>query len=234
MIPVEFTRVETSSFLKIYKELCKEYHITVQGAVETAAGVAMVTMLEAEEYEVESNVTVNIRPFLKTKLPDDYVGAYFLGLKFKNLVVSSPDADKFWGMARHASDDIHARLNKKEHIKMWPMLKCLFPVFIDGFRRKAKDVKPSRRFEELVVFTNLGYAKFLDGSPDDDVILRARFGCSAEHQRGTMFGNNIATFNGKLFWTVVYFSNIVNDSTAKKYADLVKETILKAIKDIKD
>ena len=213
--------------------MCKEHKTTVQGAVQTAAGVAMVTMLEAEEYEVGSNVTVNIRPFLKTKLPDDYAGAYFLVLQFKSLVVSSPDADKFWGMARQASDDIHARLNKKEHIKMWPTQKCLLPVFIDGFR-KANDDRSGRRFEQLVVFTNLGYAKFLDGSPDDDVILRARFGCSAEHQCGTIFGNNIATFNGKLFWTVVYFSNIVNDSTAKKYADLVKGTILETIKDIKD
>jgi len=230
MIPVEFTKVETSSLLK----MCKEHKATVQEAVQTAAGVAMVTMLEADEYEVESNVTINIRPFLKCKVPDDYAGVYFLGLKFKNVVESSPDADRFWSMATQASDDFHAQLNKKEHLNMLPTLKCLFPVLIDGFRRKAKDVKPSGRAEQLVVFTNLGYAKFLDGSPEDEVILRARFGCSAEHQYGTIFGNNIVTFNGKLFWTVVYFSNIVNDSTAKKYADLIKGTILKAIKDIKD
>ena len=44
MIPVEFTEVETSSLLK----MCKEHHITVQGAIQTAAGVAMVNMLEAD------------------------------------------------------------------------------------------------------------------------------------------------------------------------------------------
>jgi len=95
MIPVEFTKVETSNVLK----MCKWHKATVQGAVQTTAGVAMVTMLQAEEYEVESNVTVNVRPFGKSKIPDEYAGAYFLLLQCKNLIVSSPDANTFWSMA---------------------------------------------------------------------------------------------------------------------------------------
>ena len=87
---------------------------------------------------------------------------------------------------------------------------------------------------QLVGFTNLGYAKFLDGSPDDDVILRARFGCSARNQLGAIFANNMVTFNGRLFWTVIHLSKIVSDATAQKYANLVKGTILKVIKDIND
>ena len=98
---------------------------------------------------------------------------------------------------------------------------------------KANDDRSGQRNGQLLVFTNLGYAKFLDRSPDDDVILRARFGAVAVHQRGSIFSNNIVTFNGKLFWTVIYYSNIVSDDTAQKYADLVKRTILKAIKDTK-
>ena len=45
------------------------------------------------------------------------------------------------------------------------------------------------------------------------------------------FANNIATFNDQLFWTVVYYSNITSEATPQKYADLVKETIFKAVKD---
>ena len=90
------------------------------------------------------------------------------------------------------------------------------------------------RNEQLLVFTNLGYAKFLDGSPDDEVILRARFGCSAVHQRGSVFNHEIATFNGKLFWSVIYYSNVVSDATAQTYANLVKGTIIKAIKEFKN
>ena len=66
MIPVEFTKVETSSLLRV----CKEHQTTVQGAVQTAAGSAMVTMHEMDEYEAESKChrqsISNIRPFLKS------------------------------------------------------------------------------------------------------------------------------------------------------------------------
>ena len=216
--------------------MCKEHQTTVQGAVQTAAGIAMVTMLEEQEWEVESNVTVNVRPFLKSEVPNDYAGAYCFGLQCKNLAVSSPDANKFWSMAKIASGDLHAKLNQKVHIKMWPTINCLLSVMIQMFggMAKAKDDRSGRRSGQLLSFTNLGHAKFLNRSPGDEIILRARFGCSAQHQRGTVFANSVATFNGKLIWTVIYYSNIVNDATAKKYADIVKGTILKALNDIND
>ena len=75
---------------------------------------------------------------------------------------------------------------------------------------------------------------FQTGSPDDEVILLVRFGCSAVHQCGFVFSNNIATFNGKLFWTVIYYSNVVSDAAAQKFANLAKGTILKAIEEFKD
>jgi len=225
IIPVEFTKDETSSLLK----KCKEHQTTVQGAVQTAAGVAMVTMLEKQEFEVETNVTVNSRPFFKSKVPNEYVGPYLAFLRCKNKVVTSPNAKKFWSMAKSTSEDIHAKLKKNEHMEMSLMFYYMSPLFHQSMTESTKDDKSGRRSRQLVVFTNLGYCKFLDGSPDDDVILRARFGCSAEHQQGHIFANNLATFSGKLFWTFVYYSNITSDATAQRYVDLVKETILKAI-----
>jgi len=230
IIPLELTKNETSSLLK----KCKEHQTTVQGAVQTAAGVAMVTMLKEQEFEVESNVTVNARPFFKTKVPNDYPGPYIAGLQCKNMIVTSPDAGKFWSMAKDASKDIHTRLKNNKHMEMAVMFYCLSPLIglIFSDTGKNRSDKSGGRFKQLVVFTNLGHCKFLDGSPDDDdVILRARFGCTAEHHQGNIFANNMATFNGKLFWTVVYYNNITSDATAQQYADLVKDTILKGIKD---
>ena len=195
---MEFSKVETSRLLK----MCKEHQTTVQGAVQTAAGVAVVAMLEEQEWKVESNVTVNVRPFLKSEVPDDYAGVYFLFLQCKDLMVSSPDANKFWSMARQASSDLHAKLYKNDHMKMWPIITGMARM-LRGVT-KAKDYRSGQRNGQLVVFTNLGYAKCLDRSPDDDVILRARFGSVAVHQRGSIFSNNIATFNDTLFWTVIY------------------------------
>ena len=62
IIPVEFTKDETACLLK----KCKEFQTTVQGAVQVAAGVAMVIMLEEQEYEVECELSVNSRPVFKS------------------------------------------------------------------------------------------------------------------------------------------------------------------------
>ena len=133
-------------------------------------------------------------------------------------------------MAKQASNDIHAKLKNNVPIKEWSVMKYLIPVVFGAMSEEPKeDDGFAGRSRQLVVFTNLGYAKFLDGSPDDSVILRARFGCSAEHQQGTIFSNSMMTFNGNLFWTVTYYSNVVSNALAQKYASLVKETILKAI-----
>lgn len=227
IIPLEFTKSETSKFLK----KCKEYQTTVQGAVQTAAGVSMVTMLEDQTLEVPTRVTVNIRPFLKSKVPNDYAGAYYLRVECENLLVSAPDPGMFWSMAKQASNDIHTQLKNNEPVKKWSVMKFLFPVVLGMMNNELKEEDDGcgGRRRQLLVFTNLGYAKFLDGSPEDDVILRARFGGCAEHHQGTVFDNNIVTFNGKLFWTVIHYSNIVSDAVAQKYASLVKETILKAM-----
>ena len=231
VIPKEFSKVETSRLLA----MCKEHQTTVQAAFQTAAGVAMAAMLEEKEWEVASSVTVNIRPFLKSKVPDNYVGVYFIFLQCKNLFVPSPVAKKFWSMAGQVSSDLHARLNKNKHMNMWPMLTTMIRMEMISGMTKAKNERSGQRDDKMIYFTNLGHAKFLDRSPDnDDVILQARFGCSARHPRGPIFHINFATFNGKLFLTVVYYSNIVNNAIAQKYADLFKETILKAIKGIKD
>ena len=226
IIPIKFTKEETTTFLK----RCKEWQTTVQGAVQTAASVAMAGMMEEREFEVEATVTVNSRPFFKTKVPNEYVGPYFCRLSCRNKILSSPNPEQFWKIAKVTSEDIHARLKLNKHLEGMKMSFIMRPVFTQMSREGESD-RGGRDRTSLLVFSNLGYCKFLDGSLDNDVILRAMYGCSAEHQQGpAIIGNNLATFNGKLFWTVVYYSNLVSDATAQKYADLVKETILDAIK----
>lgn len=202
----------------------------MQGAVQTAASVAMVDMMEEREFEVKATVTVNSRPFFKTKVPNEYVGPYFCGLSCRNKILSSPNPEQFWKTAKVTSEDIHARLKLNKHLESMKVFFIMRPVFTQMSRENESDRGGQGR-TSLLVFTNLGYCKFLDGTLDDDFIFRARYGCSAEHEQGSaIFGNNLASFNGKLFWTVVYYSNLVSDATAQKYADLVKETILNAIK----
>lgn len=227
IIPLEFSKEETSSLLK----KCKKHQTTVQGAVQTAGCVAMTSLLEENECEIECGITVNARRFFKSTVPNEYTGPYVTSIQCKNTVDTSLEHEKFWERAKSVSEDIHGRLKKNEHMEMALMFYCMAPVLRQYFSKSAKrDNEHGNRFRHLMVYTNLGYCKFLDGSPNDDVILRASFSCTAEHERGSIFANNIATFNDQLFWTVVYYSNITSEPTAQKYADLVKEAIFKAVK----
>ena len=51
----------------------------LKGVVETAAGVAMVTILEMDEYEAESNVTGSQYQTIPEvhSIPNDHAGAFF-------------------------------------------------------------------------------------------------------------------------------------------------------------
>lgn len=59
--------------------MCKEHQTTVKGVVQTAAGVAMVTILEMDEYEAESNVTGSQYQTIPEvhSIPNDHAGAFF-------------------------------------------------------------------------------------------------------------------------------------------------------------
>ena len=70
----------------------------------------MIIMLEDQKLEVPIRVTVNIRPFLRSEVPNDYAGPYFLAEDYENLVVSAPDPGFSRNMVKQASDDIHTKL----------------------------------------------------------------------------------------------------------------------------
>ena len=89
-----------------------------------------------------------------------------------------------------------------------------FPVVFGVMNKEPKEDNGfTGRSRQLVVFI-WGTQSFSTDLLKDEVILRARFGCSAEHQQGTIFGNNMMTFHGKLFWTVTHYSNVVSDAVA--------------------
>ena len=225
IIPLEFSKKDTSSLL----QKCKEHQTTVQGAIQAAGGFAMATLLDENEFEIECAITVNARPFFKSRVPNEYARPYLGFISCKNSFIRSPDIVKFWCMAKSISNDIHAKLKKNEHMKSALMFDYMAPMLSRLFKSTNKDDEHGGRSNNLIVYNNLGSCKFLHGSPDDDVIIRASFGCTAEHQQGSIFANSIITFNDQLFWTVVYYSNITSETMAQRYAGLIKETILKAI-----
>ena len=56
-------------------------------------------------------------------------------------------------------------------------------------------------------------------------IVFYRISTPAEHNIGSVFDNSLATFEGRLHWTMIYFPNITKKEVFDKYAQYTKENI---------
>lgn len=92
--------------------------------------------------------------------------------------------------SKSVAKNMHTKLKKNEDMEMALMFDCMAPLSsVNTFLIHQKE-RASMVYVPIVsvmVYNNLGYCKFLDGSPNDDVILRASFGCASEHQPGSIF-----------------------------------------------
>ena len=227
IIPIEFTQDETSQLLA----MCKKHKSTVHGAILTAASTAFVSILQdgnvKDDITIAANSTCNMRPHLRTVIPADYLGPYFLFVPLKQTIGPSTI---FWDEASEATRRIHKFLEERRPVDMFSMMASLGDVTDFMKPNPQRDLTDGNRRGGLV-FTNLGNLKFLNRDSSSAVRLTARYGCSGEHETGQVFGSNLATFNGKLFWTFVYYRNIVSKVEAQRYADLTKDVLLTAIKE---
>ena len=69
----------------------------------------MVIMLEDQKLEVPTRVTVNIRPFLRSEVPNDYAGPRNVKI-WCSLLQILVFCFFFWNMVKQASYDIHTKL----------------------------------------------------------------------------------------------------------------------------
>lgn len=81
-------------------------------------------------------------------------------------------------MAKKASDNIHAKLKRNGHFEMVMMVSCMFttviPVMMEVGKNRGGALKYGQCKDQPLVSNNLGNCNFLDASPDNEVILRAR------------------------------------------------------------
>lgn len=223
IIPVELPVAESTQVLAA----CKRRKVKVHGALQTAAAIAYAKLVTGgeilEELKIGASPTVNLRPYLDSNVPSDYLGAYFTGCPYKNKV--GPEFD-FWELAATASTQIHSFLQAKKMMSFFHIFYDCGNLFQDLL--KYTRTLPGRRWDDMV-FTNLGNISFLNRDESSSVKIIARYGCSGEHNSGNVFANNIATFEGKVFWTFVYYSNITSEEVAKKFSDLTIDILVKAV-----
>ena len=59
--------------------------------------------------------------------------------------------------------------------------------------------------------------------------LRARYNCVGGHIIGPIYAHSMMTFEGRLFWSMLYYTNVTSEETAMDHMRLIKETLDMAV-----
>lgn len=212
---------------------CKENKCTVHGTFIAAASVAMATMLQNGELRMPMNIplcfNVNVRQECLPLIASKELGCFSLDCEFKISVPVLQDMrEHFWKFAQKCTQQVRQAVARGKHHSF---LK-LFNTFDIDFARKmykvSKNKKTAGRLEPLFNVSNLGRYTFGKQVATKAYVCNGVYFASAGHNFGPVFGNNIVTIDDELFWSIVYYNNVVTQDVAGQYAELVFKT-LKAV-----
>ena len=222
LIPVEFSAEQTSKLLR----LCKEKRVTMHGAIVTIASLALVRFMKGgtwkEPVTVPCSTTLNTRRDLN--IPPYHMGPYFSIFKYDITLPPEAEVD-FWVLAGKCTRTVHAAITPAR-VAGGPLEFRIFP----GLYKEEQDSFTENpdapgRFPTYMGFTNLGRVDHLSTDESTAVRYTARFGCSSEQNMGAIFTHNLATFNNKLFWTVVYYRHFMTPEMAGEFVNNILTTI---------
>lgn len=227
LVPMEFSKEHTQLLLKC----CKANKTSVQGAVQAASLLAIATMLQGgelnEDIQLPSSCLVNMRPLLKNKpVPQNYCGPYFASLITTNTITPIKDKGDFWKIAVSIKYEITKHIEDGSIYSFFKMLK-MFLMMENVVDTISLNPDPSKRINSILTFTNLGNCSHLDRDNISEVKLRARYNCLSENLFGSVYNHSLMTFEGRLFWSIIYQTSVVTKETAETYAELVREIMLK-------
>ena len=217
---------------------CKENQCTVHGAFIAATTIAMATMLQNGELRIPLDIplscSINVRQECKPVVARDELGCFTLDCQFKvGVPVLEKSLDDFWTFAQDCTKRVQEAVARGQHHSTLKMLRTLNTDLARKLHKTSKNKSTAGRVDSLLNISNLGRCEF-----GKEASKRKTFDCTAVyfaksgHNFGPVFGNNIATINGELFWGFVYYSNVVTHDVACNFSDLVL-SIIKRVSGLK-
>ena len=138
---------------------------------------------------------------------------------------------KFWKLARETSHTIRLKIKYGEHVQFNRLdfgperlidIQCKLTAMV------RNDAHGAGRTESNVLFSNVGNCPHL--ALNSDVVQHlANFTAVSAHNMGASFSIYITTFNGKMFWTLNYFENVVSEEVAQSFIELINNILMQQI-----
>lgn len=212
---------------------CKENKCTVHGAFIAATTIAVSTMLQNGKLQMPMTIPlsfkVNIRRECKPQVSENELGCFSLDCDFAIPVpVVDVLQESFWKFARNCTYELQKGIGKGKHFSTLKLIDTFHLDLPGQMYKLSKNKKSAGRLDTLISISNLCQHKFVGEDETKAFECNGVYFAGSGHNFGPVFGNNIITINEEMWWSVVYYSNVVTHVTAGQFADLVFK-ILKEI-----
>ena len=211
---------------------CKANKCTVHGAITASTHLAIARILQQKKHDletpvtVESAYTVSLRKYCQPKVNSDEMGVYVSvsGLSVPVPLLYPDDKQGFWAFARACTREVHTQLDSGKHLNIPKLYHC---VDIPAYCRLSNYEHNEGRRTQILNITNCG-ALQTDQSEESPYRFGGMYFGLRGEKTGHIFGNNIFTVDGRLYWAVEYFPHVTTKPHAEEFIDLS----LRILKDV--
>ena len=234
LVPLRFSVDETKTLLRA----CKMHGVSVQSAIQAAAAVSMTKF-------IAKNVKKRKWNFLPTLGTGKLICAaslhnshkpemlnnsnYVCNLSFDipcDLPFNRATIEQFWELAQEYRANLvqnRTTFLHKSQLQNAILNKQKFAQYSED-----QSVYNAGRNDTLLTFSNLGHCDFLSRETNSTIKVNALFSGLGEHISGPIFSNCIVTFNQRLCWGVVYYTNATTRTFAEQYLRRTRQVLLNA------
>ena len=211
---------------------CKANKCTVHGAITASTHLAIARILQQNKHDLKSPVTVDssytfsARKDCEPKVTSEEFGVYVgvSPVSFPIPQVDSNDKVGFWELARACTREVHTQLDSGKHRNILKLYQC---VDSSAYCRINDYEYNEGRRTQILNITNCGALKTDQSDASPYKFAGSYFGLQGD-KIGHIFGNNILTVDGKLYWAVEYFPHVTTKAQAEEFTDLT----LQILKDV--
>ena len=229
-IPMEFSQEETSYILRS----CKARNLTVNGALYAASFLAFLRCLPVKKSHSTVNgiCYINIRRHLTELqgLDHDSIGVFVYECKIVPKVKSIEETShSFWSLAKDTNLQVRKFVETQRYITESKQADMLLSSLEDNMRKLTELIVNGPRYgrASCISVTNMGKCDFLTRPNSSNFKLVGRFGGGGDFNFGSILTHNLNTFNGKIYWSIIYSKHIIRKERVEECARGIKEILQK-------
>lgn len=203
--------------------VCKQKECSMHSVMSAVSAVAMATVLQNGKLVVPMKIPFvfewSIRKNCRPQIEDNEFGCFILDCR-KEVSVPAIDigSSDFWDFAVTCMKKLQSAISKGEHFQELKILSEL------NLRSKTN----MQRGDMLFRLSNISQHEITEDSSTVYKFNGMQFASEID-DNGPVFGNNVVSLNGELFWSIAYSTRTVTDNLANAFAKNILSILLKII-----